>query len=420
MDIIYFVDEYPPFFRGGLGTYAMEITKQLRKLGHRVTVFSRNTGEDPTREVWESIDVHRPLLADISEMLPIMIPEDVKHWPGKAQIFFGETMVYNILSSTKLINQLVKVEGAKVDVIAAHDWLAAWAGCISHCTLDKPLVFHFHSTEHGRTSGVSSTIKAIESKAGKMADLIITVSYAMRDELISLGHDEKKIRVVHNGVDPEKYDPRKISGEEVSNFRKGVGVKEDEPLILFLGRLTWVKGADTLLQAMPAILKEVPKAKLLILGKGDEENLIKHMVANLRIKNNVVLEPKYVSEEERILHYAACDIAVFPSKYEPFGIVATEAMSMGKPVVVGARGTSGLREQVIPSGPERCGSHVNPHDPTDIAKFAVELLRDEELRKKIGGNARKRVLKNFTLEKTARETLKVYEEAVEAGRGQDV
>jgi glycosyltransferase involved in cell wall biosynthesis len=415
MNIIYFVDEFPPFFRGGLGTYAMEMSKKFVELGHSITVFSRNLGNNPTREIWEGVEVHRPLLADISEMLPIFIPEDVKRWHPQAQIFFGETLVYNILSSLKLVNQLVKAEGKEVDVIVSHDWLSAWAGCVSECSLKKPFVFHFHSHEQGRTGNGSLTVKAIENKAGKMADLIVTVSYAMRDVLISLGQDEKKIRVVHNGVDAEKYSSRGFSRGEIESFRNKLGINEKEQLILFVGRLTWVKGVDTLIQAMPLILKEVPNAKLLILGKGEQEELIRHIVTNLGIEKNVILEFKYADEEERILHYAACDAAVFPSKYEPFGIVCTEAMSMGKPAVVGARGVSGLREQVIPSGVARCGFHVNPYDPSDIAKFVVELLKNPDLKEEMGKNARKRVLENFTWNKTAEETLRVYEEAIAKG-----
>ncbi len=417
MEIVYFVDEYPPFFRGGLGTYAMEMTREFLRLGHRVTVFARNTGERPTREIWEGIEVHRPLLADIVEVLPLTVPEDVRRWPIEAQKLFGETMVFNVLSSTKLINYLVRVEKRPVDIVVAHDWLAAWAGCVSKRSLQKPFVFHFHSTEHGRTGNGSPTIKAMEEKAGGMADLMVTVSYAMRDELISLGYEERKIRVVHNGVDPEKYRPERFAREEVLKFRRGMNVGDGEPMILFLGRLAWMKGADMLLLAMPIILKDIPNAKLVVLGKGDQEELIRHLVANLGLEENVVLEFKYVAEEERILHYAACDVAVFPSKYEPFGIVCTEAMAMGKPVVVGARGTSGLREQVVPKGGERCGSHINPYDPHDIARYTIELLKDGGLRSELGRNARKRVLEEFTWEKAARQTMKVYEEAIEVSRG---
>lgn len=416
MDITFFVDEYPPFFRGGLGTYAMEITRQFVSMGHRVTVFSRNTGDDPTRSLWDGIEVHRPLLANITDILPIIVPEDVKKWPLKSQKFFAETFLYNILSYSKLVNDLVRKHGRKPDVLVSHDWLAAPAGILAKEGLKKPFVFHVHSTEHGRVGDGSQTVKEIESKAGKKADRIVTVSYAMRDELISLGYEEKKIRVVYNGVDPEKYNPERFSRGEIEEFRKTLGIEEDEVFVFFIGRLTWVKGADTLIQAMPLILREFKDVKLVVLGRGDQEEMLKHMVANLGLQDNVILVLKYVSEEERALYYAACDIGVFPSKYEPFGIVATEAMSMGKPVVVGARGTSGMREQVIPSGPDRCGSHVNPYDPRDIAKFVLEMMQDDGFRERLGRNARKRVLDSFTWERAARETLRVYERILQQSK----
>ncbi len=410
MNIACFVDEFPPFFRGGLGTYAREITRQFVKFGNNVTVFSRNVNGSPTRDLWKGIEVHRPLLMNLVDILPIAIPEDVKTWPKEAQEFFGETYLYNILSASKLINKLVRRENRRFDILVSHDWLAVLGGIISKRNLNLPLVFHFHSTEQGRMKDGSPTVKEIERLASKHADILITVSYAMRDELISIGYPEKKIRVVYNGVDPEKYDPKRFSKEEILDFRRKLGIEENELLIFFIGRLTWVKGADTLIRAMPLILKEIPNAKLLILGKGDQEALIKQMVISLGLEKNVILHFKYVPEKERILYYSACDIAVFPSKYEPFGIVCTEAMSMAKPVVVGAIGTSGFREQVIPVGENACGFHVNPYDPTDIAKFVVKLLKDEDLRKKMGENARRRVIKKFTWERSAKETLNIYNE----------
>jgi len=410
MKIAYFVDEFPPFFRGGLGTYAMEMTRKLVRLGHDVTVFSRNVGRAPTRDVWDGIEVHRPILVDLAEILPFIVPEDVRSWPPEGRRFFAETLCYNILSASKLVNVLVEQEKRSFDVIVSHDWLSAPAGMIASEILKKPFIFHVHSTEQGRAGDGSSTIKAIEKLAGEFATIIITVSYAMRDELVRLGYDESKIRVVYNGIDPEKYNPTRVKKDEVAGLRAHLGIGDDEFMILFVGRLTWVKGADSLMRAMPMILEEVPNAKLVILGVGEQEGLLRHLISSLQLANRVILVNRYVSEAERILFYAACDVAVFPSRYEPFGIVCTEAMAMAKPVVVGARGTSGLREQVIPSGDGICGAHINPDDPNDIAKFVVLILKDEELRRKMGQNARNRVLSQFTWDKVARDTISIYEE----------
>ncbi|MDD1672401.1 MAG: glycosyltransferase family 4 protein [Methanomicrobiales archaeon] len=416
MRLAYFVDEFPPFFRGGLGTYAMEITQQYVKLGHTITVFSHNNGNDPTRDQWEGVEVHRPLLTDISDALPILNPCDVQRWDQKGQQFYQETLLYNFLSASKLINDLVRMEKRTFDITVSHDWLAALAGVVTRSNLNRPFVFHFHSTEEGRTSDGSTTIKQIERLAAEHADLIVTVSYAMRDELVRLGYQESKIRVVYNGVDAEKYHPARFSQKQIEKFREHIGVG-DAPMIFFIGRLTWVKGIDMLAMAMPMILREVPEAKLVILGKGEMEPLLSHIVRSQGMENNVILNYSYVGEEERLMHYAACDVAVFPSKYEPFGIVCTEAMAMGKPVVVGARGTSGFREQVVITGDSPTGFHINPFDPADIAKFTTMLLNDADLRRKMGVNARNRVLEQFTWDIAAKNTLQVYEEAIEMSHG---
>jgi len=163
---------------------------------------------------------------------------------------------------------------------------------------------------------------------------------------------------------------------------------------------------------MPHILNEVPNAKLVVVGVGDMRGYLEKLVENLKIQENVKFRFEFIPEEERIMHYAACDVAVFPSLYEPFGIVTLEAMSMEKPVVVGARGVSGMREIVVPSGPEQCGFHVNPYDPKDIAWGIVNSIRDPAERERLGKNGRKRVLENFTWDIVARKTIELYEEVI--------
>jgi glycogen(starch) synthase len=409
MKIAYFVDEFPPFFRGGLGTYADEISRQFVRKGHSLTVFSRSTGRDSTSETRSGIDIHRPRLMNISDIIPVINPAEVKTWDGNGQEFFAETILYNLLSASKLVNYLVAKEKRQYDLLVSHDWLAAIAGITAKRMLQKPFVFHFHSTEQGRNPSGSPTIKDIERLSATIADRIVTVSYAMRDELVSFGYPEQKIRVIHNGVDEKKYDPARFSPGEIEAFREKIGVGHS-PMIFFVGRLTWVKGADTLVRAMIHIVKEIPDAKLVILGVGDMEQMLGHMVHNHHLEENVLLHFRMAPEDERILYYAASDVVVLPSKYEPFGIVCTEAMSMGKPVVVGARGTSGFREQVIPAGEGICGYHINPYDPLDIAKFTLEILKRHDLAETMGRNGRSRVIEHFTWDTAAENTLRVYQE----------
>ncbi|MCD6593179.1 glycosyltransferase family 4 protein [Candidatus Bathyarchaeota archaeon] len=414
MEIVFFVYEFPPYVVGGLGTYAKYVTREFVKMGHDVTVFSMHAGDAPTRDLYGGVEVHRPIVKDmnLSLLLPMFIPEEVRGWSESGRKYFGDIFLYNVLSASKLINDLVRSESREVDLVVSHDWLGSIGGILSSNGLKKPLVFHVHSTEQGRTGDGSETIKRLEKIAADHAKRVITVSYAMRDHLARLGYEERKIRVVYNGIDAEKYSPDKVPLEERLRLRENLGISSDEFMILFVGRLTWVKGADTLVRAMPEILTAVPNAKLVILGVGEQQDLLKNEISRLGIEDKVVLKYKFLCEEEKIKFYAASDICVFPSKYEPFGIVCTEAMSMGKPVVVGARGVSGFREQVIPSGPNQCGFHINPYDPSDIAKFVIILLEDENLRKRCGENARRRVLENFTWGRVAKNTIKVYDEVV--------
>jgi len=252
-------------------------------------------------------------------------------------------------------------------------------------------------------------VSYLESATSQAADKIITVSHVMKEDLIRHGWPGSKISVVWNGVDPEKYNSEKYPKEETEGIRRSYGIKRDEYMLLFLGRLTWVKGVRNLLQAMPLILEEYPQTKLVILGKGEEQRDVLETAARLGIPHRVICRFEFVSEKERILHYAASDVCVFPSIYEPFGIVSLEAMSMAKPLVVGAKGVVGFREQVISSGSDRNGVHVDGENPTDIAWGIKQVLSDPERAKRWGENGRKRVLKYFTWEKAAKQTIEIYQ-----------
>ncbi len=411
MKIAVFVYEYPPKIVGGLGTYAAEITRKFVLMDHDVTVFTMNddAGSLPTREIWRGIEIHRPLHIDISDSLPDVISEDIKKW-GRGAHFFGKLMVYNYLSASKLINELIKKEGMKYDIVIAHDWLSVMGGVTVKRETGLPLAFHVHSTEKGRTLGNGSgVVSNIELRGGNMADLIVTVSYAMKDELIQLGYPREKIQVSYNGVDPDKYNPANVSKADIKRVRAKYGIKDDEFMLLFLGRLVGVKGVDKLIMAMPHILQKIPKARLVIVGVGDLQEYLTNLTKTIRLSEYIKFCFDFISEEERIIHYAACDVAVFPSYYEPFGIVAIEAMSMEKPVVVGAAGVSGMREIVVCCGEDQCGYHIDPNNPTDIAWGITSTLENPEKMKKLGKNGRKRVLAEFTWTRIAEKTIALYE-----------
>ncbi len=116
-----------------------------------------------------------------------------------------------------------------------------------------------------------------------------------------------------------------------------------------------------------------------------------------------------MSQKKKESHYAASDVCIFPSVYEPFGIVSLEAMAMEKPVVVGAHGAVGFKEQVVNGGTDQTGVHINAEDPEDLAWGIKETLKNPEKAKNWGENGRRRVLEYFTWQKVDEQTIKIYE-----------
>jgi len=421
MKIALLVYEYPPKIVGGLGTYAAEITRKFVLLGHDVTVFTMNDdkGSLPTRELLRGIEIHRPVHIDVSDSLPDVVAEDIRKW-GRGIQFFSKILMYNYLSASKMINELVRRDDFKYDLVVAHDWLSVIAGISIKKELGLPLAFHVHSNERGRTLGNGSeVVSSIERRGARMADLVVTVSYAMQDELIQVGFPAEKIQVCYNGVDPEKYRLERVSEEKVMEVKQRYGLGNDDLMTLFIGRLVWIKGVDKLIRAMPHVLEKVPNAKLVIVGLGDMQNYLEALVCNLNLQDVVKFRFEFIPEEERIAHYAACDVAAYPSLYEPFGIVTLEAMSMEKPVVVGAAGTSGMREIVSINGSDKCGFHINPNDPADLAWGIVSAIKDPEKRVQFGRNGRKRVLELFTWDAAAKSTIQRYSELLKPKNSQD-
>jgi glycogen(starch) synthase len=405
----FFVWEYPPQLVGGLGTYAEYISQEFVDIGHDVSVFTLNNNGLKTREIMKGVEVHRPQISDASNVWPFFVVDDLKKWGTNIRLF-NDIFIYNILSATKFINGLIGKEKYNFDVVCVHDWLSSVAGLVIKNETKIPVVFHVHSTEWGRSGGQGSEVVShLERAMAQNADKIITVSYAMQDDLVKHGWQQSKISVVWNGVDPKRFNPVSVQKDDVAQIRAKYGIPKDYYMLLFVGRLTWVKSVRNLLQAMPLVLNEYPNTKLVILGKGEEQVDIVQTAERLNIKDSIIYRFDFIPEKERILHYAAADLCVFPSVYEPFGIVSLEAMAMEKPVVVGARGVVGFKEQVINGGPDQNGVHINGEDPADIAWGIKAVLQNPQRAKNWGENGRQRVLEYFTWQKAAEETVKIYE-----------
>jgi glycosyltransferase involved in cell wall biosynthesis len=409
MRIAYFVWEYSPRLVGGLGTYADEITKQFSNMGHDVSVFTMNDGSKlPTHEIMNAVEVFRPLAADVTDVLPLFSNEELKRW-GPGLGFFSDILMHNLVCANKFANSVSKAK--KFDLIVCHDWLSSMAGLISKKSTGLPLVLHMHSTEFGRRGEIASgTVSEIERFTGNRADLVITVSHAMKKELVSLGFPEDRVEVVWNGVDERKYDISRLSPEGIAAFRERNGIAKDDKVIMFTGRLTPVKGVDTLIEAMPLIKKEIPNTKLVLLGKGELEDHVKSSLKRLGIESKVILINRWVDEDERIMLYASSDVVCTPSRYEPFGIVPLEAMALSKPVVVGL---GGLRETVQDAVN---GLYCDPENPKSIAKAILKILLHKELAQRFGAAGRERVLGTYRWASIAERTMGLYKKLTETAQ----
>ena len=147
----FFVYEYPPAIVGGLGTYAKNVTQEY------VSVFTLNGGNLKTREILRGVEVHRPLIADASNVFPFFVVDDLKKW-GTNIKFFNDIFIYNILSDTKFINGLIKKEKYNFDIVCVHDWLSSISGLVIKNETSIPVVFHTHSTEWGRSQEKGSEV----------------------------------------------------------------------------------------------------------------------------------------------------------------------------------------------------------------------------------------------------------------------
>jgi glycosyltransferase involved in cell wall biosynthesis len=397
--------EFPPTIVGGLGTYAQCVTHALAELNQQVHVWAPEQQWPHTVPPVShpGISVRRIPLFDATPAFPYVVTDEMRGW-GR---FFSDVWLFSLLAAAETRAR------DDLDLVAIQDWLSGPAGLVLAAERKAPLVFHVHSTEWGRQPGGGApAVHHFEGALGYHADAVITVSEAMREDLIAHGWQAEKIHAVWNGVDPQRYRPDIVSTERVSALRHEYAIGPGDAMVLFVGRMTQVKGVHTLVEAMPEVVARHPGVKLVILGKGELEGPVRQRVQELGLQANVRLRYEFVTEEERIAHYAASDLTVFPSTYEPFGIVTLEAMAMEKPAVAGARGTVGFREQVVASGPDQTGLHVDGAAAGDIAWGLTEALDDTHRLRQWGRNGRRRVLESFTWDQAARKTLEVYEKVV--------
>jgi glycosyltransferase involved in cell wall biosynthesis len=414
MRIGFFVGEYPPRIVSGLGMYAANICQAMKNHGHEISVFTMNDGTLKTRETLQGVNVNRPLLVNGSNILPQLLTKDDLLISGTGIKFFSDVLIYNILSASKFINQLMKKENLVFDMISAHDWLSAMAGIIIKQETDLPFVFHLHSTEVDRSAitEVSTVIRYIEKTAAQVADRVITVCYPRHGYLAMRGFDATKITVCWNAVNLDKYAPKMVKAEAIKMLRSRYEIKPEEKMLLFVGELAQIGGIVNLVKAMQMVRSMHPEVKLVILGKGEFEGEVTNLITDLGLRDTIKTRFECVTEEERILHYGACDAVICPALHEPCSIISLEAMAMKKPVILGSQSICYSCDHIVASGDDQTGVLTNGRNYADLAWGICGLLKDIRRAREMGEKGRKRVERYLTWDKIAEYTLALYEDVI--------
>jgi glycosyltransferase involved in cell wall biosynthesis len=398
MRIAYMSIEFPPRIFGGLGVYVDEISRELVRLGESISVFTLGDGKLKRYQEMNGVEVFRMYPAPIRDGLEIFLSAQTLSW-GEGLRFFEDLISLNQLCAASAM------ENGPFHICVAHDWLGLLGG-MAVKRKGTAMIYHVHGLEIGREDSPNPQIVALEKKGAEVADLVITVSEAMKRQLVGMGVGPEKVSVCYHGVDTVFFNPDQVDHSQLEQLRSSYGFELEDIIVLFMGRLEPVKGIRQLFSAISLVQEKHPRVKLLVVGKGSLDSWAASEAKRLGC---VTLVTDFLDAEEKMLTYALADLCVFPSIYEPFGIVALEAAAMGKAAVVGASGTSGLAEIVKnPAAEKPTGVHVNARDPDDIAWGINLALEDSGRLRSWGRNARARVLEEFTWQKAAERTIEIY------------
>jgi glycogen synthase len=379
--------EYPPVIEGGLARHVRKLAEELVRQGVGVDVLTRGGSEGLVTEDRAGVIVHR-----------VCEPR----WPRDLDQFVAwvERMNEDMLAAGEAL-----AEGHSYTLVHGHDWLVANASAALADRLGIPYVTTVHATEHGRHQGwvdkpPQSHIHAVERWMAQRADSVITCSHYMRGHVADIFDiDERRITVIPNGIDPE--DLRPVG--DLQALRREFAAPE-EKLVLLVGRLVYEKGFQLALQALPEVIEQVGRVRFLVAGSGTHEQELKSQAEQLGLMEHGVFLG-WIGDDALHSLYRIADLCVVPSIYEPFGLVALEAMASGCPCIVAD--TGGLRE-VVPPG-DRVGLRFNGGDATHLGVMIERLLVDDELRDRLVAEASEHVL-SFDWSDVAQRTRGVYRE----------
>jgi glycogen(starch) synthase len=380
--------EYPPLIEGGLARHVRKLAESLAAQGIETHVLARGREESPAEEEREGVVIHR-----------VREPERPRD--------LGEFVAWIEHMNADMLAAGVEVgDSVRFDVVHGHDWLVASAGDHLAKRYRCPLVVTIHATEYGRHQGwvddhPQSYIHGVEHWMANRAERVITCSSYMREHVADIyGLDESRISVIPNGIDPSELVPVDDLDALRSRF-----ADPGERLVLLVGRLVYEKGFQLALEALPRLIERLGDVRFIVAGSGTAEQELREQAHRLGLDERGTFLG-WIGDD--VLHslYRIADLTVVPSIYEPFGLVALEAMASGCPCLVAD--TGGLRE-VVPS--EDVGLRFRSRDPASLGAMAERLLTDEALRDRLVAEASEHVL-GFDWADVARQVAGVYDEVV--------
>jgi len=387
MKILMLSWEYPPRIVGGISRVVHDLSHKLIKDGHEVTVVTYRDGDVPYFEDDDGVKIHR-----VDNFM--IAPNNFIDWIMQLN--------FNMIAR---VGEIITKEG-NFDIIHAHDWLVAYAAKTLKVAYNTPMISTIHATEAGRNSGIHSDMQKYINDTEWMltyesSEVIVNSNY-MKSELQRLfGLPFEKINVIPNGVNLNSFN----NVYRDYDFRRRFAM-DNEKIILFMGRLVYEKGIQNLIAAMPKVLEHYHDAKLVIAGKGGMIDELRNEVNALGISEKVYFAG-YLNSTDVKKMYRCADISVFPSTYEPFGIVAIEAMLSGTPTVVSDIG--GLNE-IVEHGVTGMKSYAG--NANSLADSILTLLFDHKLCDEITKNAKAKVKAEYNWSKITNDIHFVYQKAI--------
>jgi glycogen synthase len=382
--------EYPPVIEGGLGRHVRKLSEQLVRDGVEVHVLTRGGGRLPAEADQHGVIVHR-------------VPE--RPFPKDPSAFVRWVEAMNVHMHARAAELRDRTE---FDLVHSHDWLVSGAAHLAAREIERPWLVTVHATEYGRHQGwvqnhPQSHIHAAERAMVRSADHVITCSRYMRVHVANVfGVRPSKITAIPNGIDPRDLEPVE---PDLPALRARYAAP-DELLVLLVGRLVYEKGFHLALDALAPILRRRGGVRFVVAGTGTAEAELKRQARELGLAGHGVFLG-WIGDDMLHSLYRVSDLCIVPSIYEPFGLVALEAMASGCLCVVAD--TGGLREVVPVEG--TVGLRFPSRDATALRGVLERVLTDDASRLQLVAEGREHALR-FDWAEVARRTADIYDALV--------